>query len=586
MFGLTWPWLLAGGALAIPALVAIYKLRQRSRKRLDVSAMFLWEHVQQIQSSGQKVQQLRTSRLFWIELVVLCLLLLAASGPTLLLKRDRGPLVIVLDNSFSMLAGGRDSALSRARAFVDKTLRKGDYSFVRFVGAGAVPQVWGGLVDNPQQAKAGLRHWRGMAPFAALKPAIALAHKLGGVRGRVLVVTDQPPPRGTSVIGMRWHGFGVSRPNTAIVYASRVRLDQKDWCLLEVMHTGSPQITAILTLQIGEQTSSRQTRTLTLRDGERRRIRFALPSPTISLRAWLGDDALAIDNRVHLLPRAFRPLRVQVALGHAKRKALVEQTLRATKRVALVQKRADLLWTERPSLVAPSPQTWGVHWLQEKGEAAYTGPFVLNRTHPLTHGLSLRGVIWGAGGGKTLPGLPIVTAGNIPLVTARNRGDGGQAISLRWRPSLSTFAHTPGWPVLVWNILEWRARHLPGIREPNVSLGSVLQVAVEAGRQVRVVSPSGKASVVSALANGVRLPAREVGVHTVEVGPEKWSFSVHALQAEESTLTSLKTGSWGRMRQIDEKQRAPTHLGWLVLVLVLGLLTFHAYDVASQKEVS
>ena len=55
--------------------------------------------------------------------------------------------------------------------------------------------------------------------------------------------------------------------------------------------------------------------------------------------------------------------------------------------------------------------------LAEKDAEAYRGPFVLDRTHPLTDGLSLRGVIWGAGKTENLDGNPVIMAGNIVLVS-------------------------------------------------------------------------------------------------------------------------------------------------------------------------
>jgi len=63
------------------------------------------------------------------------------------------------------------------------------------------------------------------------------------------------------------------------------------------------------------------------------------------------------------------------------------------------------------------PDTWVVRLLVEKEAEAFVGPFVLDRSHPLTEGLSLQGVVWGAGPGKSLPGLPVVLAGNVPLLT-------------------------------------------------------------------------------------------------------------------------------------------------------------------------
>ena len=53
----------------------------------------------------------------------------------------------------------------------------------------------------------------------------------------------------------------------------------------------------------------------------------------------------------------------------------------------------------------------------EPEASAYLGPFVIDFTHPLTEGLSLGGVVWGAGVKEQFMGTPIITAGNVPLLT-------------------------------------------------------------------------------------------------------------------------------------------------------------------------
>ncbi|HEV2319102.1 MAG TPA: BatA domain-containing protein, partial [Verrucomicrobiae bacterium] len=76
---LTYP--LALIALAtIPALAAIYILRNRFRRR-QVSSLVLWRFHVQSKSGGAKIHRLQLPLLFFLELLALLLLVAAATGP-------------------------------------------------------------------------------------------------------------------------------------------------------------------------------------------------------------------------------------------------------------------------------------------------------------------------------------------------------------------------------------------------------------------------------------------------------------------------------------------------------------------------
>ncbi len=81
MIQLGFPWGLVA-ALALPALVAIYFLIGRSRRQV-VSALFLWENQKPSPRGGKRFERLSTPLLFFLELLALLLLTLAAILPQL-----------------------------------------------------------------------------------------------------------------------------------------------------------------------------------------------------------------------------------------------------------------------------------------------------------------------------------------------------------------------------------------------------------------------------------------------------------------------------------------------------------------------
>ena len=110
---LTYP--LALFALAtVPALAAIYLLRNRFRRR-QVSSLVLWRFRVQAKSGGAKIHRLELPLLFFLELLALVLLVTAATGPHWKLPQSARPLIVVLDDSFSMRAV-RDKVSAQARA--------------------------------------------------------------------------------------------------------------------------------------------------------------------------------------------------------------------------------------------------------------------------------------------------------------------------------------------------------------------------------------------------------------------------------------------------------------------------------------
>ena len=80
----------------------------------------------------------------------------------------------------------------------------------------------------------------------------------------------------------------------------------------------------------------------------------------------------------------------------------------------------------------------------------------MDRSHPLTEGLSLRGVIWGAGKGAALDGAPVIMAGGVPLVADTELAvpGGGSRHEVRIRVDwlLSTLLDSPDWPILIANV--------------------------------------------------------------------------------------------------------------------------------------
>ena len=571
--------------LAIPGLIAIYLLRTRSR-RYPVSSLMLWVDQQQARQGGLRVERLQTPLLFFLELLAIILLALAVAAPIIRTTRGAIPLMVVLDDSFSMLAGTDETPKNRAIAALEAELAAQGFNplanrryAVRYVLAGTEPQVLNEAARTTSEAIAQLEAWRCLSPSADLEAAISLAAELGGPKTLILVLTDEPPSLGADRI--QWWAFGIPQPNVAFVNATRTTVDSGERCLLEITNL-SPHARSTELIVETEDTAAQKAfsplhrSNLEISPRGTRRIFLNLPPKTPLVRARIGDDALAIDNEVMLLPQRRKPVRVDVRIQDLRIHSLIENALGSTGRALLTKAVPELVFLDDTTAADDSAEAWYMRVITEPDASAYLGPFVIDLTHPLTEGLSLGGVVWGAGVKEQLMGTPIITAGNVPLLTDSERFTGAHEIRLRLRPDLSTLQNSPNWPILMWNLLQWRASQTPGLERANLRLGEVAVLTTRLGTEsVEIVSPDGEMSVQSVPDRAINLKAEAVGVYEIRAGTGKYAFSSNALYQAESDLTNKATGRWGDWGEETLRWWGYQSFAWFFLLLAIGVLTLH-----------
>ena len=573
--------------LAIPALVAIYLLRTRSR-RYPVSSLMLWVNQQQARQGGLRVERLQTPLLFFLELLAIILLALAVAAPIIRTTQGAIPLMVVLDDSFSMLADAGDTAKSRAIAALEDQLTPRGFNplanrryAVRYILAGTEPQVLNEAARTADEAIAQLDAWRCLSPSANLEAAISLAAELGGQKTLILVLTDKPPPQILGEDRMQWWAFGIPHSNVAFVNATRTATDSGERCLLEITNLSSQAVSTELVIEAeaaAAQESPPPLRRSTLAIDSRatRRIFLNLPPKTPTLRARIGDDALAVDNEVILLPQHRKPVLVDVRIQDPQLRSLIENALVSTDRTLVSKTGPQLVFLDEMANADDSAEAWSMRVITESEASAYLGPFVVNLTHPLTEGLSLDGVVWGAGVKEQFMGTPIITAGNVPLLTDTERFTGVREIRLRLRPDLSTLQNSPNWPILMWNLLQWRDSQAPGLERANLRLGEVAVLRTRMGvTSVEILSPDGEMSKQSMPDRTINLKTEAVGIYEIRAGLDKYPFSSNALYQAESDLTDKTTGRWGDWGEATLRWWGYQSFAWFFLLLAIGILTLH-----------
>lgn len=579
---LTYP--LALLALAsLPALAAIYILRNRFRRR-QVSSLVLWRFQVQSKSGGARLHRLQLPFLFFLELLVLTLLVVAATGPQWRLPQSARPLIVVLDDSLSLRAvRGGLSAHDRARIFLEQLFRRQPPPSTRLILAGTEPRALGGAVKSWREVDALLAQWQCWSPNAAIDSAVTLAAELGKRQANLLVLTDRPPPGG-QISGPRleWHAFGAPLDNVAIVNAARTAFGDQDRCLLEVANFAAAGQSVRLAVQAG--TNAPQISLLSLGAHASQRVVFNLPSSTPALRASLEPDALTEDNQVQLLPPLRRRVRVAVALADESAAALANRTLEATGLRAAISADPELVIRATDAVV--NSNSWSLCWRSAGATNAYTGPFVVDNAHPLAEGIALPGVIWAGASLTNAPGeVPVILAGNVPLLSVREDVAGRRHLLLNFNPELSTVQNTPDWPALFWNILSWRIAEMPGLRESNARLGTEV-ILKTTGESVAVTRPDGGRTIFAKTGGELALETPLPGVYSVVAGTITNQFAVNVLTADKSDLSACASGQWGRWSEDTERRMEETSAVWVFGLFALGLLAVHLYLVATTKGAS
>ena len=573
--------------LAILGLAAIYLLRTRSR-RYPVSSLMLWVNQQQAREGGLRVERLQTPLLFFLELLAIILLSLAVAAPIIRTAQGAIPLMVVLDDSFSMLAGVDETPKNRAIAALEEQLSAQGFNplrnrryAVRYVLAGTEPQLLNESARTTAEAVAQLDAWRCLSPFADLEAAISLAAELGGAKALILVLTDDSPPELMESDRVQWWSFGIPHANVAFVNATRTATVSDERCLLEITNL-SPHVGSTELIVRMDDTAAKESvpplhrSTLEISPRATRRVFLNLPPETPLLQARIGNDVLAIDNEIMLLPQRRKPVLVDVRIQDARLRSLVEDALASTNRALSAKTGPELVFLDDTAIADSSVEAWSMRIITESEASAYLGPFVIDLTHPLTEGLSLRGVVWGAGVKEQFMGTPIITAGNVPLLTDTEQLTGAHEIRLRLHPDFSTLQNSPNWPILMWNLLQWRASQTPGLEHTNLRLGDVAVLRTKPGiTSVEVASPHGEIHTQPVLDRTINLKAGVVGIYEIRAGADRYTFASNALYQAESDLTAKVTGRWGDWGEATLRWWGYQSFAWFFLMLAIAILTLH-----------
>ena len=541
--------------LAALILLMLYFWQHRSSK-LVVPALFLWDIRDIPPQAGFRWKLTRLPFAFYLELLFILLVALAAAGPFFLRKSDLPVLCVILDDSFSMQATcNGSSAKEKQLKVIQKALAHSRET--SWIVAGSTPRKIPTLPGN----KIPLADWKCQAQEADIQGAIALARSISK-RQNLLVVTDHKPDFALPE-DVHWSATGAPLDNVAIVNARR-----NDTRILLEIFNGANQDAQVSILANG----------ILVQEAEiapRTTTKLEIPADKnapqqVTLQS--ANDPLTQDNSIVLLPFKRPPLsyRIQENLP-SEYVALLRSTLAFSKEYIGLGTRELVIGNE----TLPHGPYHRLLFHTHANTNASVSPATItvnDRYETLTRGLSWNDLQWEWHYFKELPlpGDGVAFQGETPLLSVHRNGS-FYDIHMNLNPLAGNLPSLPFWPSFFWNVSDFLRLQRPGPDKQNLRIDEQLTIHIPA-KEMASLDGTPLHPV-----NGVALCSiPSPGIHELAIGPDKWRLAVNPLSQKESDLSDASTMEL-LPTQTAEKQLASTRnrLDPLVFILAIAILLAH-----------
>lgn len=577
------------GLTALPVILAIHLFRQRFPP-LVVAGAHLWGAETRVTTAGRKLDRLPVTATLLLELLAAILLSLGISQPRIGMSADVSHLIVVLDDSASMQAGapGQPTVRERAIAELDDRMRKlGSSALITLIRSGPQPMLLGRRAMAWDDARQALAEWRPLASQHDFHPAWDEAAQVAGPEGQFLFLTDHMPPAETELPGnLEVRALGRPLENVALSAASWDYDSQtgRGQLFFRVANYGSrPRTVAVKAASGGSPLVEDST---DVGPGEETPFHFEVPGGLGRLQISIASDGdgLELDDQITLIEPKVRTVHVAVDLPPADADH-VDRVLTLLPDVETgSSSRVDLVITRADQLPAPEADQWwfGIGPLSAAEEAeaesvTLSGPYIVNRQHPLLEGVTMNGVIWAGVQPVDLELTPLVSCDRQPLLGQLASRE-TTAFLMNIDLSHSNITRTLDWPVLLANLIEMRRNALPGLRRWNYRVDETVSLRVprtENSDQAELMlkGPEGsERTLIRDRSDMVEISRlRDPGVYRISEENDSYGeFAVNFFDPRESDLTGIAPGE-----RAAEPVTRPTTLRiddpytWLIMLAVL-----------------
>lgn len=544
--------------LSVVAVLAVLYFWLRHARRTVVPALFLWDVKEAQPDSGRTLRLTRLPFSFYLEAIAIALLAFAAAMPFLLRNADFPPLVLVLDNSFSMSAASQGyDVKERCWQEITTSIAQHPGRTLHCVLAGSSPQEIEATQSDIRE------NWRCDAVSADMEAAVSVARRLCK-NGEIIVFTDHSPE--TKIRDVRWMAFGKKLSNVAIVNARR----SGDKVLLEVYNASGSSVGVTLDEKSNGGIAPMD---LTLQPNQIRKLDFTLNDIAKPAEFVLDakDDSIKLDNSVVLLAEERAPLSYRIDDGLSeKQQSLLKNTLLRNSEYLSVGARELCIGNA-------GLQSGNYHRLIWHGEGKQISREPMTtRTdnYGLLQGLSFADLIWPADPALELPGKVMLYQGDVPLISVEERGT-FLDIYLNLNETAGNLNRQIFWPAFFWNLSNVLRGLRQGPDRVNVRCGDIVTFANPMKESVMV---DGK-TVQNSYPNAHVLFSAP-GMHAINT----WNIAVNCLNKEESDISKACSCDIApEMAASPLAQTIKLHLGFAFILAAIAVLLVHWYMTVRKK---
>lgn len=492
------PWGLTALA-AVPALVAIHFLQERSR-RVRSSTLFLLERAAPLPTGGMRLEKFRNSVPFWMQLLAILAMAWLLSDPRWVRSDSRQTVVVVLDSSASMEAFRQDTLdlLAKRLASWNAVASRTDWHLLE-TGPGRPPLYAGQNLKALLAAAAD--EWRTTLGTHDPGAAIALAEALvPGDAGVVIFMTDRPAAvsGGVAVLsaGEPFENVGFSGGDVAQDGERHV------WRALVTNHGDEPQARELVPCVVasdGRRDAIGSPESIHVKPRQSQTVEGPWPEGAERMVLALSEDRFRIDDALPLVRPVPRIVKVAITTS-GPAADLLGRMMNAADGVDVVPDAAaaDVVIGR----MDPAAETDGIQFIgaddpasdspgqsrdsSTRAPVSYDPAWVAAEDHPLTRDLGWGGLLSGPAGNLSLTAAdePLLWKGGKPLAFVRSTVlPGGRLVQnlvLNFDVSGSTAGRLPAVVVLVQRFIDRIRTRIDRPWADNFETGQVIETPLSA----------------------------------------------------------------------------------------------------------
>ncbi len=584
------------GLAAVPITLFIYYFHKLN-KPVIVSTVFLWPQQQIKAGTGRQFSQLIKNRLLLLEILLILLLTIAALGLGLRNSKQIYQAVIILDSSASMQAVDQEgrTPIVKAKQDIVRFLRDKEPFSVSLLESGFQPRLLNSDLRDINKLPRILDQWQAYKTYHSLNPALKMAGQILPKHGMITVYTDTEPEQARlkqlqNQKRIQWRAYGRAADNIAITQAGRRRnKDQEELFLILKNFTKAKQQVLV---NLYQKKNITKQWTLTLEpEAKPRQLLYNLSRTDDIMEFRLTNkDSLAIDNSVQLVPDDEKKIPLKLIISDRKLEQKILEMMAVFNNQVQLLPTAKINPFKQPAMIiSDNPVTkehipaklreslWIIEFNQESDQTFY-GPYILDKNHPFTRELVLKGVRW-PGLKGTKQGYPLVAAIKQSLIIEKETNSNRRKHFLIYLNLFKSNLHkTVNWPILWSNILKAKKETLSGLASKNIHTGANSIARFFESPKLKLISSTGQTSEITG--HGSRFPIRvnKKGLYTLVLNDKTYAqLSFLFLSAQESDLRHKTSGVWGDVDTASYNKLYIVDITWFFLLLALMIIMIHHF---------